>query len=382
MLPRAGRAAYMPAKTPRKAVHLQFVGALDLEALAAALAACVPDALQTATDLAGFPAPAQLVQREDGAYELSPSSTDAGGINLREWLKAPPDAPAALLAAEAFNQAMSALPEASGKVSRVDFWLSFVIAAALSSLQATCSPVPWPHEAKPAEGPALAAAAALVKGRSLAPGVRAPSPWAAALLNAAGVEEAFPARLKLESVVQGVAPGAAGMGQAATLALLGTSAGEAPQPLVVAEIEANIDDMPPELLEAAMDAAFKAGALDVWFTPIHMKRNRPAIKISALAPPDRAWAVAEALFRNTTTLGVRFSIKNRWCLERRIQQVQTPYGAVQVKLGILDGAVITAQPEYRSCAEAAEQSGAPIRAVYQAAAAEAAKLLGQQAEGE
>ncbi|MCX7597513.1 MAG: nickel pincer cofactor biosynthesis protein LarC [Armatimonadetes bacterium] len=152
------------------------------------------------------------------------------------------------------------------------------------------------------------------------------------------------------------------------------STGEALVEDAVVEISANLDDMPGELFEAAMEAAFAAGALDVWMTPIHMKHNRPAVMLSALAPSHLADAVAEAIFVNTTTLGVRRTLRTRTCLPREMATVETPYGAVRVKIGRLRGRVVTAQPEYRDCAELAHRSSVTVREVYAAALAAAGKL--------
>lgn len=142
----------------------------------------------------------------------------------------------------------------------------------------------------------------------------------------------------------------------------------------VVEISANLDDMAGELFEAAMEAAFAAGALDVWMAPIYMKRNRPAVMLSALAPPNLADAVCEAMLRNTTTLGVRRTLRTRTCLPRETAMVETPYGPVTVKLGRLGGRVVTAQPEYRDCVELAHRAGVTVREVYVAALGAAQKL--------
>jgi uncharacterized protein (TIGR00299 family) protein len=139
-------------------------------------------------------------------------------------------------------------------------------------------------------------------------------------------------------------------------------------------LEANIDDMSPELHGAAMEAVFCAGAVDCWFTPIFMKKNRPAVKLSALAPPQTADAVADAILRNTTSFGIRRTVVGRYCLEREIVQVQTAYGQVSVKLGTRDGELLTAAPEFDDCRRIAQQHQVSVREVYQAAQAEASRL--------
>ena len=140
-------------------------------------------------------------------------------------------------------------------------------------------------------------------------------------------------------------------------------------------IEANIDDMNPELYDPARQAIFDAGAVDCWFTPILMKKNRPAVKLSALAPPASAEAVAETLFQHTTTFGLRRTEIRRWCLHRETRQVDTAYGPVTAKLGLRDGRIITASPEFADCRRLADQQHVTVKAVYQAAAAAATDLV-------
>jgi hypothetical protein len=134
-------------------------------------------------------------------------------------------------------------------------------------------------------------------------------------------------------------------------------------------LEANIDDMSPELCAHAADAAFAAGAVDVWWTPITMKKGRPALLVTALAPAAARDAVASALLRETTTLGVRFDAVERRTLDREVIPVATPYGDIDMKVGREGGAVVNAAPEFESCRAAAVRTGAPLKAVYAAAIA-------------
>ncbi|MFP3903113.1 MAG: nickel pincer cofactor biosynthesis protein LarC [Armatimonadota bacterium] len=145
-------------------------------------------------------------------------------------------------------------------------------------------------------------------------------------------------------------------------------------------VEANIDDMNPELYEPVRQAIFEAGAVDCWFEPIYMKKNRPAVKLSALVLPAQKQAVAEAIVRNSTTFGVRMTTADRFCLEREIQQVQTPYGTVGMKIGRLDDAIVTVTPEFDDCMERAAEADVPVRLVYQAAQALAHQLIGDSQE--
>ncbi len=140
-------------------------------------------------------------------------------------------------------------------------------------------------------------------------------------------------------------------------------------------IEANIDDMNPELYEAAQQAIFEAGAVDCWFTPIFMKKNRPAVKLSALAAPGNADAVADAIMTNTTTFGVRRLETRRDCLARETRHVDTAYGTVGVKVGMRAGEIITVSPEFADCRRLAAEHAVAVKTVYQAAVAAAAALL-------
>lgn len=129
-------------------------------------------------------------------------------------------------------------------------------------------------------------------------------------------------------------------------------------------IEVNIDDMNPEWLPVVVQQLFDAGALDVYHTPIVMKRGRPATQLSVLCEPGTEMRLLELLFTRTTTFGARFSRWHRLCLERRWEVVHTRYGEVRVKVGIWGGRELTASPEHVDCAARAEQHGVPIKEVY------------------
>ena len=138
---------------------------------------------------------------------------------------------------------------------------------------------------------------------------------------------------------------------------------------VVWQIDANIDDMTGELCAPAADAIFAAGALDVWWTPVTMKKGRPALVLSALAEPAAKDAVIAAILRETTTIGVRFAQLERTVLARRTIEVATRYGPISIKLAVDGDQVRNAAPEYEACAEAARRAGVPVKAVYAAAIA-------------
>ncbi|MDB4968173.1 MAG: hypothetical protein JWN44_3862 [Myxococcales bacterium] len=133
-------------------------------------------------------------------------------------------------------------------------------------------------------------------------------------------------------------------------------------------VEANIDDMNPELCEPLLEALFAAGAVDAWFTPIVMKKSRPAFTISALCPPGDREEVSQALLRESTTIGVRFSTVARHILPRRFVDVDTPWGVVPVKVAG-EGDLTNAAPEYDACRKLAASAGVPVKRVYLAALA-------------
>ena len=135
----------------------------------------------------------------------------------------------------------------------------------------------------------------------------------------------------------------------------------------VTVLEANLDDMPPEHFALALERCLEAGALDVWFTPIQMKKSRPAVMLSVLAEPEDAERIAEVIFENTTTFGLRQGRMSRRCLPRRHETVATPYGPIRVKIATLPSGRETVSPEYEDCLEAARREGVGVRHVYDAA---------------
>ena len=134
-------------------------------------------------------------------------------------------------------------------------------------------------------------------------------------------------------------------------------------------LEANLDDLTPQLVAAAMDACFAAGALDAWASPALMKKGRPAQILGALASAATRDAVATAILRTTSTLGVRVTRVERDVLERRLDTVATPYGDVRVKVALRAGEAWHANPEYDDCAARAAERGVPVQEVHAAALA-------------
>jgi uncharacterized protein (TIGR00299 family) protein len=152
-------------------------------------------------------------------------------------------------------------------------------------------------------------------------------------------------------------------------AILGTAAPAPTKP--VALVEATLDDLLPELAPDAAAACFAAGALDVWTTPVQMKRGRPGFVLSALARPHDEAAVAEAILRETSSLGVRIAHLERRELERDWRTVEVDGEPVRVKVGRLDGKVVNLAPEHADCERAARIAGAPVKVVWARALAAA-----------
>jgi pyridinium-3,5-bisthiocarboxylic acid mononucleotide nickel chelatase len=129
-------------------------------------------------------------------------------------------------------------------------------------------------------------------------------------------------------------------------------------------LETNVDDVSPEVTAFVLERLLAAGAQDAWVTPIVMKKGRPAVSIAVLCSPERAEAMRGILFRETGTLGVRATPVAKVALERSTTKVETRFGAVAVKVGHLQGRVVSLAPEYEDCARAAREAGAPLKDVY------------------
>jgi uncharacterized protein (TIGR00299 family) protein len=141
-------------------------------------------------------------------------------------------------------------------------------------------------------------------------------------------------------------------------------------------LEANLDDCSPQLLGALLERLMELGALDAYVIPATMKKGRPGHLLGAVVSGDRRPALAEALFAESTTLGVRFHAVERTVLDRELQEVETPHGRVRIKVAQRDGKVINAQPEFEDCRALAAQHRVPIKLV-QAEAIAAYQQLAQ-----
>lgn len=143
-------------------------------------------------------------------------------------------------------------------------------------------------------------------------------------------------------------------------------------------LETNIDDMNPQFFDLVSDRLFVAGALDVWLTPVTMKKGRPATVISVLAPAGKQHILENILFTNTSTLGVRATPVTRVKAARSFETVTTRWGDIRVKLRSWNGRVIDVAPEYADCAEVAMRLDLPIREIWNEAHRIAERFVGQK----
>jgi uncharacterized protein (DUF111 family) len=133
------------------------------------------------------------------------------------------------------------------------------------------------------------------------------------------------------------------------------------EPVLVLECE--IDDMNPQIFGALMEQLLAAGALDVYYAPIQMKKNRPGTLVTVIGRPADRDALSAILFRETTTLGLRYQEMNRERLERESIVVETPIGPVRVKVARRQGRVVNAAPEFEDCARLARERQLPVKDV-------------------
>jgi pyridinium-3,5-bisthiocarboxylic acid mononucleotide nickel chelatase len=131
----------------------------------------------------------------------------------------------------------------------------------------------------------------------------------------------------------------------------------------VTVIECEIDDMNPQIFGVAMDRLYAAGALEVFYVPVQMKKNRPGTLLTVIAPPERRPALVDVIFRETTTIGLRHSEMDRECLEREMVAVATPIGTVRFKIASRNGRVMNAVPEFEDCATLAAANDMSVKDV-------------------
>ena len=139
-------------------------------------------------------------------------------------------------------------------------------------------------------------------------------------------------------------------------------------------LETNLDDASPQIMGHVMERVLELGALDCFFTPVQMKKNRPGVLLSVLCGAGEREAVMKLLFTETTTLGVRSYEVTRRALRRSMAQVETQYGPIDVKVAHLDGRVVNEMPEFEQCRQAAAKANVPLKVVEEAARVALAKM--------
>src|SRR5258706_6615011 len=142
------------------------------------------------------------------------------------------------------------------------------------------------------------------------------------------------------------------------------SASAAEETDVIAVIETNIDDMNPQLFGDVMERLLAAGALDVFLTPVQMKKNRPGTMLTVLCESKAVDSLADLVLTHTTSFGVRVHEAQRRKLAREIVTVKTKFGEIEVKVGRLRGRIVSRSPEYESCKQAAAKFNVSVKEVY------------------
>ncbi|MGC1373844.1 MAG: LarC family nickel insertion protein, partial [Candidatus Sulfotelmatobacter sp.] len=153
------------------------------------------------------------------------------------------------------------------------------------------------------------------------------------------------------------------IGEASSNALAAHTASE-----IITVLEANLDDITPQVFGYVIERLLEEGALDTFGTPVQMKKNRPGMLLTVLCKPEDANRCTELIFRETTTLGVRCREEKRQTLARRWENVSTQWGEIRIKIASMNGAVTNYAPEYEDCRRIAAEHRVPLKQVMQEAA--------------
>jgi len=193
------------------------------------------------------------------------------------------------------------------------------------------------------------------------------TPTGAAIITGIAAEFGPLPAMKIERIGYGAGKNDYGIPNALRVMIGEETAPAAAQ--AVAVLETNIDDLNPQFYETAVERLFAAGALDVFLTPIQMKKNRPGTLLTAICEPALTETLADIVLAETSTLGVRISRRERVCLERRWKEIATEFGTIRIKIAERSGREIGASPEYEDCKRAALSHGVPVRRVHESALA-------------
>jgi len=271
--------------------------------------------------------------------------------------------------------AVDAIVDVTGGIIALD--LAGVQAVHISALPIGGGLVGGPHGRIPVPGPGTAE---LLRGFPVVDtGVKAElvTPTGAAILTTLAASAGRMPPLTVEAV--GYGAGTMDLPDTPNIlrCFLGATTTAAAGDETVLQVETTIDDMSPQLYEPLIDRLFGAGALDVFLQPVIMKRGRPGIVVTALCAPDRVSDLSQALFEESTTIGVRWSEWRRARLDREMIVVTTAYGAIPFKVSRLGGRIMTVTPEFADVARIAREKSLPAREVLEQARADGRRLLGQ-----
>lgn len=267
--------------------------------------------------------------------------------------------------------AVDAIVDVSGAVAGLH--LLGVEAVHVSALPVGGGTVDGPHGKIPIPGPGTAE---LLKGFPVYDnGVRAElvTPTGAAILTTLAASSGSMPSMTVERV--GYGAGTMDLPVPNLLRCFVGTAAETGGRETVVQLETTIDDMSPQLYEPLMERLLEAGALDVFLTPVIMKRSRPGVVLTALVEPSRVGELSTILFEESTTIGVRWADYQRARLERELVTLPTAYGPVQFKLSRLQGKLVTVTPEFSEVTRIAREKGLPVREVLEQARTDARRLL-------
>jgi uncharacterized protein (TIGR00299 family) protein len=287
-----------------------------------------------------------------------------------------------LIAAEAVvhgvDQSEVVLHELGGDDTLVDICGAFALLDALEIDRIVCAPIPlgrgigeMDHGAMPLPAPATIALLAGVPVVGVdTPGELVTPTGAAIVVTAADAWGELPAMV-LRTTGTGSGSREHPDRPNVVRVVIGDATSESPVATRVVVLEANVDDLVPELVPDVIEACIAAGAIDAWTVPIQMKKARPGVMLSVLGRPEHERKLAETLLQHSSTLGVRVHRLERYALDRAIREVDLEGHTIRVKIGLLDGRVVNVAPEHDDCAAVAAATGRPVKQIWAEALAAA-----------
>ncbi len=230
-----------------------------------------------------------------------------------------------------------------------------------------------PHGRIPVPGPATAE---LLKGfPTVDTGVKRElvTPTGAAILTTLAISSGSMPAMRVTAV--GYGAGTMELESPNVIRLFVGEAATGTQTETVVQVETTVDDMSPQLYEPLMERLLEAGALDVYLTPVIMKRSRPGVVLTALCEPARVADLSRLLFEESSTIGVRWTAYQRDRLDREMVRLTTAYGPLSFKVSRLEGRIVTVTPEFEEVRRIAREKGLPVREVLDQARAEGRRVL-------